>query len=69
MTGTIYTDEGGMMFRYVCTYVREGVDYGVTVWGKSWSDAEAALKAIGENGIVNGRLIEEIPLTQGGKDE
>ena len=69
MTTTIYTDEDGMMFKYVCSYTHEGQTYGFTIWGKSREDAEAALDAIGDNGIVNGRLIEEIPLRQGGKEQ
>lgn len=69
MTTTIYTDEDGLMFKYVCSYTHEGATYGFTIWAKSREDAEAALDAIGDNGIVNGRLIEELPLKQGGKDQ
>lgn len=66
MTNTIYSDEDGIWFRYVCSYTHQGEEYGFTIWGKSREDAEAALRAIGESGVVNGRLIEELPLKQGG---
>jgi hypothetical protein len=63
MTDTIYTDEDGMMFKYVCSYTHRGATYNVTIWGKSREDAEAALGAIGDNGIV---LIKDMGKTATG---
>ena len=60
MCNTIYTDDNGMMFKYVYTYTHEGVKYGFDLWAKSMIDAEARLESISKTGVVDGKLIKEI---------
>jgi hypothetical protein len=68
MTETVYTDEDGMLFKYVCSYTYQGQDRGFTLWASSREEAKDMFHAIGQTGIVNGRLVEELPMRQGGHD-
>ena len=69
MTTTVYTDEDGILFKYVCSVTYKGQEHGFTLWASSREEAEEMLRAIGESGIVNGQLIEELPMQQGGRDD
>ena len=69
MNTTVYTDEDGMLFKYVCSFTYEGQEHGFTLWASSSEHAKDMFHAIGQSGIVNGRLIEELPMRQGGRDD
>lgn len=66
MTDTIYTDDDGMLFKYVVSYSHKGRAYGFTIWAESMAGAENRLHSISESGLVNGRMLAELPLQQGG---
>jgi hypothetical protein len=68
MTKTVYTDEDGMLFKYVCSYTYKGEEHAFTLWASSREEAGERLRAIGESGMVNGKLIKELPMRQGGQD-
>jgi hypothetical protein len=69
MSDTIYTDEDGLWFSYVCSYKHQGQEYGFTLWARNLLEAEAHLRSLALTGMVNGRLVEELPVEQGGKDQ